>query len=304
VFTSKPVSVAPRKSKRRNVKEFFSLKMAMLSRACASREITAEEFRVLFALTIGHLSNETDWCQPKDETLGQSCATCTRSVGTHTRSLVAKGWITKKQTLHASKYEFPSITPCRQLPADMPESMSATQSIHVGKLEHSCRHTACRTEPSLEPSLKPSLVNGSALPSPCNSKAAASPEERASKEEPVAHEGQSSFSPPPPGSAPPPPPRQECASFLQNLSNDIRAKARDAQCRRSSTHAAKTLANMDAVKVMAAQAAVESELAQHPLYGVLLDWPDLELHLADATAAERKQKGSGAALIVNRYKKR
>ena len=200
--------------------------MAMLSRACASREVTAEEFRVLFALVIGHLSNETDWCQPKDKTLGQSCATCTRSVGTHTRSLVAKGWITKKQTLHASKYEFPSITPCRQLPADMPESMSATQSIHVGKLEHSCRHTACRTEPSLEPSLKPSLANGSALPSPRKGEAASSPEE-ASREKEVAaimkgvtaslsgrlgrHSPESQESPKanfphPPSSAPPPSP--------------------------------------------------------------------------------------------------
>ena len=61
---------------------------------------------------------------------------------------------------------------------------------------------------------------------------------------------------------------------------------------------------MDAVRVTATQAAVETELAQHSLYGVLLDWPDLELHLADATAAERKQKGSGVALIVNRYKER
>jgi hypothetical protein len=121
--------------------EKFSQKMKMLSEACASPEMTPQEFRVLFALTIGHLSNETDWCQPTDKTLGQSCATCTRSVGTHTRSLAAKGWITKKQTLHASQYEFPRITPCRQLPADMPQSMSATQSVmtatqsvHVGIL--------------------------------------------------------------------------------------------------------------------------------------------------------------------------
>jgi hypothetical protein len=108
--------------------------MKMLSEACASTDVTPQEFRVLFALTIEHLSNQTDWCQPTDQTLGQSCTTCTRSVGTHTRSLVAKGWITKKQTLHASKYEFPRITSCRQLPADMPQSMSATQSVHVGKL--------------------------------------------------------------------------------------------------------------------------------------------------------------------------
>src|SRR5437762_1422572 len=108
--------------KKRNsheIKEFFSQKMKMLSEACASSEVTVQEFRVLFALTVGHLSNQTDWCQPTDETLGRSCATCIRSVGTHTRSLVAKGWITKKQTLHASKYGFPSITSCRQLPADM-----------------------------------------------------------------------------------------------------------------------------------------------------------------------------------------
>jgi hypothetical protein len=146
--------------------------MNILSKACASQEVTPQEFRVFFGLIIGHLSNETNWCEPKDETLGRSSATCTRSVGTHTRSLVAKGWITKKQTLHASKYEFPGITSCRQLPADTPQSMSATQGVHVGNSERPCRHTACRTEPSLEPS----LGNGSAVPSPLGSEATASPE--------------------------------------------------------------------------------------------------------------------------------
>jgi hypothetical protein len=267
----------PQGCKRRNakeIKEFFSQKMNMLSKACASPEVTAQEFRVFYALTIGHLSNETDWCQPKDETLGQSCATCTRSVGTHTRSLVAKGWITKKQTLHASKYEFLGITSCRQLPADMPQFMSATPSVHVSNSERPCRHTACRTEPSLEPS----LGNGSAAPSPLNSEASASPEngirgerveKRSLSSQPHSvldsQKPPKADSPPPPSSALPPlprlrgmfiPPKPE-AQAEQRLGNDILALPH------------------------------------------VLDWvePESDAYRL-AVAAEMKEKGSGARMLV------
>src|SRR5262245_23327155 len=108
-----------RKRNEKEIKEFFSKKMAILSKACASKDVTPQEFRVLFALIIEHLSNGTDWCNPTDETLGLSCATGRRSVGTHTRGLKAKGWITKRQTLHAPEYGFPHLTSYQQDSADM-----------------------------------------------------------------------------------------------------------------------------------------------------------------------------------------
>jgi hypothetical protein len=141
------------------IKEFFSRKLELLSRACASFEVTAQEFRVLYGLLIGHLSNDSDWCQPKDETLGKSTATGTRSVGTHTRSLQAKGWLIKtKRGTGASDYSFPPLS-VRQDSAEWCPERSATSCEAFGNLASSVRHTVCRTEPSLEPSLEPSFLN-------------------------------------------------------------------------------------------------------------------------------------------------
>jgi hypothetical protein len=43
---------------------------------------------------------------------------------------------------------------------------------------------------------------------------------------------------------------------------------------------------------------------RHPLYGALLDWCELESHLADAAAAETVESGAGARLILARYQER
>jgi hypothetical protein len=142
------------------VKEHFSRKMAILTEACASGEVTAEEFRVYFALLVVYHNNEDDYCRPTDERLGWSCATCTRSVGTHTRSLQAKDRLNKKPTRGASIYTFPGLPALegRQGAAEDHEIRSATQSKKVGRLEQEGRHTACRAEPSTKPSTEPSTL--------------------------------------------------------------------------------------------------------------------------------------------------
>jgi len=63
-----------------------------------------------------------------------------------------------------------------------------------------------------------------------------------------------------------------------------------------------TLLQVDAEKRTAAEAAVEEDLRRHgELYQRLLGWPELEFHLGDAVAAERRNKGSGAKLILARF---
>jgi hypothetical protein len=53
-----------------------------------------------------------------------------------------------------------------------------------------------------------------------------------------------------------------------------------------------------------AEVAIEHDLMRHPLYGALLDWCELESHLADAAAAEAVESGAGARLILARYQER
>ena len=63
-----------------------------------------------------------------------------------------------------------------------------------------------------------------------------------------------------------------------------------------------TLIEMDAEETAAAEALVEEDLRRHgELYQRLLGWPELEFHLGDAVAAERRNKGSGAKLILARF---
>jgi hypothetical protein len=66
-----------------------------------------------------------------------------------------------------------------------------------------------------------------------------------------------------------------------------------------------TLLRVDAEERTAAEAAVEEDLRRHgELYQRLLGWPELEFHLGDAVAAERRNKGSGAKLILARFAER
>jgi hypothetical protein len=63
-----------------------------------------------------------------------------------------------------------------------------------------------------------------------------------------------------------------------------------------------TLLNIDAEERAAAEAAVEEDLCRYgELYQRLLGWPELQFHLGDAVAAERRNKGSGAKLILARF---
>jgi DNA-binding transcriptional MocR family regulator len=65
-----------------------------------------------------------------------------------------------------------------------------------------------------------------------------------------------------------------------------------------------TLINLNVERTEEAAASVDADLSRHRNYQALLGWPELESHLSDAAAAELREKGSGARLILARYAER
>jgi DNA-binding Lrp family transcriptional regulator len=63
--------------------------------------------------------------------------------------------------------------------------------------------------------------------------------------------------------------------------------------------------NSDAEDTASAEAAVEEDLRRHgEMYQRVLGWHELESNLAEAAASERREKGSGAKLILARFAER
>lgn len=66
-----------------------------------------------------------------------------------------------------------------------------------------------------------------------------------------------------------------------------------------------SLLNMDVEDPACAEAAVEEDLGRHgEMYQPVLGWHELESNLAEAAASERREKGSGAKLILARFAER
>ena len=66
-----------------------------------------------------------------------------------------------------------------------------------------------------------------------------------------------------------------------------------------------SLLNSDAEDTASAEAAVEEDLRRHgEMYQRVLGWHELESKLAEAAASERREKGSGAKLILARFAER
>jgi hypothetical protein len=89
----------------KEITAFFSRKMAWLSRLCRDPFITDAQFRVLYALVIEWLHNESDWCKPTDEKLGESCAKGERTIQRITAELKGE-YIDKQKRLGPSQYVF------------------------------------------------------------------------------------------------------------------------------------------------------------------------------------------------------
>jgi hypothetical protein len=92
------------------VKEFFSQKMAWLDEKCRDPLITDAQFRLLYPLVAQYLANDNYQCNPKDETLGRSCAKSVSTVRRLTKELKDTEQITKKKQLGASRYGFHGLT--------------------------------------------------------------------------------------------------------------------------------------------------------------------------------------------------
>ena len=86
------------------VKEFHSRKMTWLSDRLG--KVRDDEFAVLYALVVIFLSNGSDWCNPKDKTLGEACGKSERTIQRITAGLKAAGQIGKQKQLGASHYSF------------------------------------------------------------------------------------------------------------------------------------------------------------------------------------------------------
>src|SRR6476661_5999263 len=92
------------------IKEFFSRKMTWLSKLCRDPFITDAQFRVLYSLIVNWLHNESDWCKPTDEKLGESCAKSERTIQRISAELKREGHIDKQKRLGPSEYIFIGLT--------------------------------------------------------------------------------------------------------------------------------------------------------------------------------------------------
>jgi hypothetical protein len=136
----------------------LAAKLALLTRACGDGLVTDAEFRHLYALIEMFHSTDSGHCNPSDAKLGAAVGgRSERTVGTRTRSLQARGYLTKTPTRGASNYTFPGIKAPegRQHLSDLKEGRSATSCNKVGNIVSEGRQQVCRAEPLLEPLLEP-----------------------------------------------------------------------------------------------------------------------------------------------------
>jgi hypothetical protein len=91
------------------VKEFFSMKMTWLSSLCRDPFATDRQFRVVYSLIVNFLGNESLWCCPSDQVLGESVAKSERTIGEITRELERDGHLIKHRRRGSSQYEFPNL---------------------------------------------------------------------------------------------------------------------------------------------------------------------------------------------------
>jgi hypothetical protein len=138
-------------------KEQIKAKLNRLTEACNDAAVTDCEFRHLFALVLQFHCTDSGHCHPSDAALGRAAGgKCTRTAGTQTRSLQAKGYLTKTKTLGASNYTFKGIKAAdRQHLADLNNGRSATSCSQIGNFTSEDRQPVCRTEPFPEPLPKP-----------------------------------------------------------------------------------------------------------------------------------------------------
>jgi hypothetical protein len=174
------------KARKRNpdeIKDFSHRKMNWLNEKCADPNISDHQFRFLYALLSKHYSNSSDWCDPKDETVGKSCAKSERTIQRISAELRAAGVIDKQKQLGPSHYSFPGLTKAvdnSEFPPHMAGLNETGPAAHGGKhppnMTGNSRHSVAGQNPSLIPSLNPSLGNGSdTSPSPLNEASASSP---------------------------------------------------------------------------------------------------------------------------------
>lgn len=136
----------------------LSAKLALLTRACNDALVTDAEFRHLYALIEIFHSTDSGHCNPSDAKLGAAVGgRSERTVETRTRSLQARGYLTKTPTREASNYTFPGIKAPegRQHLSDLNSGRSATSRNKVGNIVSEGRQQDCRAEPLLEPLLEP-----------------------------------------------------------------------------------------------------------------------------------------------------
>lgn len=149
---AKVANSGSRKRNKDEIREFNSLKMTWLTERCG--KVGDDQFCVLYTLIVKFLSNGSDWCNPKDKTLGEACGKSERTIRRITSELKAAGHIDKKKQLGASHYTFIGLTEDRPHMAGLDETRPATGGTKTGKIWPEDRPPVGRTEPSLEPSFR------------------------------------------------------------------------------------------------------------------------------------------------------
>ena len=151
------------------VREFFSRKMAWLTQRCRDPFVLDSHFRVLFALVIEWLDNESNWCKPTDEKLGESCAKSERTVQRITAELKREEHIEKRKRLGPSEYVFIGLTDAENelTPANLDGCERPTDKSRPAILGIKTRHIGYedpppvgRTKPSDLPSDLPTDSDG------------------------------------------------------------------------------------------------------------------------------------------------
>ena len=143
------------------VAKFFSRKMTWLSEMCRDPFVTDGQFRVAYSLVVTWLHNESDWCKPTDEKLGNSCGKSGRTIRRLTAELQDAGHIDKQKQLGPSQYVFTGLTDGENIstPANLGQcsvsrdiSTPANLGIKTGRVGYEDRPPVGRTEPSNLPS--------------------------------------------------------------------------------------------------------------------------------------------------------
>jgi hypothetical protein len=177
----------------KEITAFFSRKMAWLSRLCRDPFITDAQFRVLYALVIEWLHNESDWCKPTDAKLGESCAKAERTIQRITAELKGE-YIDKQKRLGASQYGFIGLEN-EATPANLGGTGNSAENPTPANLGSETRQVGHQDPPPVG-GTKPSDLP-SDLPSDSAYCVVEGKKEEASKEEDV--EGKRDYPPASPG---------------------------------------------------------------------------------------------------------